>query len=64
MRHPNSVSAAGALQILELFTRGRITLTGELFDERFDQVLKALEAANNEKYRLEYQDDDQIPKEI
>lgn len=64
MQRPSSLSAAGALQILELFTKGRVTLTGEQFDERFDQVLRVLEAANNEKFRLEYHDDDELPKEV
>lgn len=42
-----------AFAMLVLFTERKLTLTEEQFDGYFDQVLAALEAANNEKFRLQ-----------
>jgi len=46
------MSPIPALQLLELHTNKQLTLTTEQFDECIDCVLTALEAANDEKYRL------------
>jgi len=56
---PQSPTPVSALQLLELFTARKIALTRNQYDEYFDSVLAALEAANNETFRLS-----EPPKEV
>lgn len=55
---PQSPSPCGALQLLELFTERKVNLTREQYDTYFDTVLAALEAANNETFRLPNPDEE------
>jgi len=48
VRHPSPVTS---LQLLVLHTQRRITLRNDDFENLFDEVLDALEKANNEKFR-------------
>jgi len=47
-RHPSPVTS---LQLLVLHTQRKITLNEVDFENMFDEVLDALEKANDEKYR-------------
>lgn len=48
-----SISPYSALALLLLFKQRKYNLTLEQFEECFDALCEVLEAANDEKYRLE-----------
>jgi len=58
-RHPSPFSA---FTMLVLHSERKLTLTESQFDDYFDEVLSALERANNEKYRL-HQDPERVNHE-
>jgi len=64
VRHPSPISA---LTLLVMFTEKKMTLTEKQFDFYQDEVIDALERANNERYRLTRRSDDEqttiIPEE-
>jgi len=64
VRHPSPISA---LTLLVMFTEKKMTLTEKQFDFYQDEVIDALERANNERYRLTQRSDDEqttiIPQE-
>jgi len=49
VRHPSPFSS---FTLLVLFSERKMNLTEKQFDFHFDEVLAALERANNEKFRF------------
>lgn len=49
-----------SLCLLELFAQKRISLTQKEFDNHFDAVLEVLEQANEERYRITPEGDEEL----
>jgi len=58
---PPSQTAVVSMQLLLLFAERKLSLTRGDYDAHFDNVLAALEAANNETFRLRDDSPDEVP---